>query len=156
MQSSIFINKKQAEEAIIREMIMAFNSDESLTLTGGFLFQSTTHNHELHIGCLPWYLNNERVYHYDIPMKYTDRFTLFGSIIKGGIVNILFKPVSPRLSVQDISRYQNNIVAFAEFLISNGFTNSGILDEVTQSMLISTQLWKTAPKTISDLLHTQT
>lgn len=98
----------------------------------------------------PCLINGERTMHYNLHLKKEDAFTLIGDVNAQGVFTILFKPESREQAQKDAEKYAELFRRFAAFLIENGYTGDGALDEVTQGLLESLGL-STPPRTLANL-----
>lgn len=147
----IYINNKKANRKTIKAMIEAISNKTILTEKGGFLLKVTALNDKLYIGIIPNYINGERTHHYDIKIGVENEFTLIGAVNNQIILTLLFKPATPVLSTEARNRYRSVYKLFAEFLFTNGFSQGGELDWITQKIIKDSGISSKEIKSLKEL-----
>lgn len=145
------LNGKTGKPSIARSFIEALNDERIITENGGFLFKALTAGDRLVLGVTPYIIDGARTYHYDTQLPGEDEFTLIGSVTPSGTFEILFKPLSKKLSPEDIRKYSCTYVMLARFLLENGYSGQGRLDTVTISLLREAELFHNVPEDLTGL-----
>ncbi len=130
--------------------IRALNDECIVREKAGFLFKASFDGDHLMLAAAPCLINGERTMHYNMHLKKEDAFTLIGDVNAQGVFTILFKPESREQVAAQAEEYIERFRQFAAFLIENGYTGDGALDEVTQGLLESLGL-SPAPQTLAEL-----
>ncbi len=147
----VTLNGKTGKPSIARSFIEALNDERIITEKGGFLFKALAAGDRLVLGVTPYFIDGGRTYHYDTLLPGEDEFTLIGSVTPYGTFEILFKPLSIKLSSGDIRKYADTYVMLARFLLENGYSGQGRLDAVTISLLCEAGLFNPVPEDIIGL-----
>jgi len=130
--------------------IRALNDECIVREKAGFLFKAGFDGDHLMLAVLPTLISGERSYHYNQHLEKEDVFTLIGDVNAEGVFTILFNPESREQVEADSEKYIGLFRQFAAFLIENGYTGNGALDEVTQGILKKLGL-SPAPKMLLEL-----
>ena len=145
--SKITLNGKRGGAT---DWIRALNDPNLVREKAGFLFKASFDGDHLMLAVLPTLISGERSYHYNQHLEKEDAFTLLGDVNAEGVFTILFNPESHEQVEADAEKYIKLFRRLAGFLIENGYTGDGALDEVTQDILKSLGL-SPAPKTLAEL-----
>lgn len=146
--SKVTLNGKSGGAA---DWIRALNDARIVQEKAGFLFKATLEGDHLMLAVLPCLINGERSYHYNQHLEKEDAFTLIGDINAQGVFTILFNPESREQSQTDSKKYIELFRQFAGFLLQQGYTGDGLLEDVTQGILQTLGLTP-APKTLAGLV----
>ncbi len=130
--------------------IRALNDECIVREKAGFLFKASFDGDHLMLAAAPCLINGERTMHYNMHLKKEDALTLIGDVNAQGVFTILFKPDSRDQVSADAKIYIGRFRRFAAFLLQNGYTGDGLLDEVTQGILEELGL-SLAPQTLAEL-----
>jgi len=133
--SKVTFNSKTGDSSVAAEWIRALNDEQIIREKAGFLFKASFDGGHLMLAVEPWLINGERSRHYNMHLEKEDAFTLIGSIDAQGVFTMLFKPDSLEQFTAASARFIEVCRRFAGFLLENGYTNEGRLDEVTQGFL---------------------
>ena len=134
--------------------IHALNDARIVQEKAGFLFKATFDGDHLMLAVAPTLIQGERSYHYNMHLKKEDSFTLLGDVDAQGVFTILFNPESRAQIQTDAEKYIELFRRFAAFLVDNGYTGNGRLDEVTQRLLKNLGL-SPAPETLAGLVKSR-
>lgn len=147
----VTLNGDAGRPEIAADFIQALNDKGILTEKAGFLFKTTVCGDRLMLGITPYFINDERMYHYDVSLPVENEFTLIGSINAEGVFTIFFRPESLKIPPEKKPIYSDSYVIFARFLLENGYAGKGLLDGVTLNTLEETGLFASVPETLTEL-----
>jgi len=147
----VTLNGDTGSHKMAADFIHALNDPGILTEKAGFLFKTTVCGDRLMLGITPYFINGERMYHYDVSLPVENEFTLIGSINAEGVFTIFFRPESLNIPPEKKEVYSDSYVIFARFLLENGYAGKGLLDGVTLKTLEETALFVSVPETLIEL-----
>lgn len=143
------LNGLRPGPAEITEFIHAISNPVKLQLAGGYLFKSCVSDGVLHIGIVPAVSEGERLHHYDIGVP-SSRF-LIGSISSTGNISILFRANKSDLDGAARKKWRQSYIAFAGFLVTNGYAGRGDLDWISKEIIAESKIFDPIPKTLFEI-----
>jgi hypothetical protein len=132
---NIILNGVAGGRAVAKPWIQALNDAKLVLEKAGFLFKAGLDGGRMLLAVEPCLIQGERRYHFNMHLAHQDAYTLIGAVNAMGEFSILFKPECRDLQPDQCARYREVFGAFAELLLDGGYCGTGILDEVTQSLL---------------------
>jgi hypothetical protein len=147
----VTLNGEAGKPSLAASFIRALNDAALITEKGGFIFKALIDSRRLVLGVTPCFIDGRRTYHFDTKLPGEDEFTLIGSVTPGGVFEILFKPASLEISTDSARKYADSYIMLARFLLENGYSGMGKLDQVTVGMLHEAGLFCPAPESLFEL-----
>ena len=148
--NKVTLNGKSGDASIAQGLISALNDRRIVLEKAGFLIKASFDEDHLMLAVEPALINGERTMHYNMHLETENAFTLIGGLNAQGVFTILFKPDSLEQFRTEAPRFIEVCRRFAGFLLKNGYTGEGRLDEVTQRLLSDAGL-SPAPQVLADL-----
>ena len=151
----ILLNEKEKSAKDLKTVITTLSDHDMLIIKSGYLFNSSISDNCLCLGLLPYFIDGQRTYHYDIDLSVKGKCILFGFINPNETISLLFKPRKDTYNgtflpgIADI--FSDNYIRFARFLVENGFSGSFELDFSTKNLLEETKLFEDTPSTVKEL-----
>ncbi len=146
----VTLNGKTGDASAAKEWIRALNDPWIVTEKSGFLFKASFDEDHLMLAVAPALIHGERTMHYNLHPETENGFTLIGDVNAQGFFTLLFKPDNLKQLVAEPARFVEVCRRFAGFLLENGYTGEGRIDEVTQGILKELGL-SSAPQVLADL-----
>jgi len=152
---NIVLNDEEKSSKDIKAIISSLSDYKILILKSGFIFNASILENSLYMGILPYFIEGERTYHYDIHLPLEGKSLLYGFINSNKTLDLLFKPNSETYNgyflpgIADI--FRDNYIRLARFLIKNGFGRHVAFDVGTQNLFEETKLFANIPKTVEAL-----
>lgn len=153
--SRVLLNKAKKSPRELKSIIPALSNRDILIEKSGYLFNSSISGNCLCIGILPYFIEGQRTYHYDIELPEQGKCVLRGFINSNATVALLFEPDSDTYDgaflpgVADI--FRDNYVRLARFLLENGFSEDFEFDFGTKSIFEETKMFADIPATMKKL-----
>jgi len=147
----VTLNGKTGDASTAKGWIRALNDKRIVHEKAGFLFKASFDEDHLMLAVAPALINGERTMHYNMHLGMENQFTLIGDVNAQGFFTFLFKPDSMDQLITQSARFIYICRRFAGFLLENGYTGDGQLDEVAQGVLKKLGL-SSAPQTLAELL----
>ena len=148
--TSVILNGKSGDPSLVSDWIRALNDERVVQEKAGFLFKACFDADRLLLEVAPFFIHGERTYHYNMHLEKEDAYTLIGMVDAQGVFTLLFKPESPTLSADQREAYARVCRRFAAFMLEAGYTGKGLLDEITQSLLVELGV-SPAPASLAEL-----
>lgn len=151
----IYLNREHTTPKEMKRVLKSIQNNRILKEKGGFLFQSSLNDSELHIGIVPFFIDGERTRHYDIELDYADKFQLSGFFNADGTIGMLFKPPENKQDMDSeykckIKKCYINTVAL---LSSCGLSLSMEFDWITKKIMEESKFSDTPPQTVGELVN---
>lgn len=143
------LNGSSPTSAEITEFIHAISNPTKLQLAGGYLFKSCVSEGLLHIGIVPAISEGERLHHYDIGVPNVR--SLIGTISNTGNLSILFRADKSDLNEATRMEWQLSYIAFADFLVANGYAGKGDLDWISKEIITESKIFDPTPRTVFEI-----
>lgn len=145
----IMLNGSRPTPAEITKFIHAISNPVKLQLVGGYLFKSCVSDLILHIGIVPAISEGERLHHYDIGVPNVK--SLIGTISNTGSLSILFRAEKSDLNEVARKKWQLNYIAFADFLVANGYSGKGDLDWISKEIITESGIFNPIPQNLFEI-----
>jgi len=145
----VMLNGSHPTSAEITELIHAISNPIKLQLAGGYLFKSCVSDGILHIGIVPAISESERLHHYDIAVPNVR--SLIGTISNTGNLSILFRADKSELNETAREKWQLSYMAFADFLVANGYAGKGDLDWISKEIITESGIFVPTPRTLFEI-----
>jgi len=153
--SRVILNKQKKKPGELKSIIAALSDRDMLVEKSGYLFNSSINGNCLCLGILPYFIDGERTYHYDIELPEIGKCILLGFINSNEALTLLFKPEKNTYTDSFLpgmaELFRDNYVRLARFLIENGFPADFQLDLVTKCLFDETKMFKDIPATVKEL-----
>ena len=151
----IIINGNPAKPCEVRKIISSISDKNILIEKGGYLFTVLISGDCCNLGILPYQIDGTRKYHFELDMP-ADELILTGFINTNNSITLLFKLTPEKykrgLSPKEKSAFKEAFYRFFCFLLEYGFPGNFEIDTVTQDLLTSSGILKTAPHTAEELV----
>ena len=134
----IHLNNELITKKEIIKIVKSLCDARIIREKGGFLFKSSFQDGHFHIGLLPYILEGERTYHYDISLSEECTYKLTGFINSNMTMTILPDVADSgqvTFSEQDKDNYIEQYIKLSEFLTEHGFNSEFPFDPVTMQAL---------------------
>ena len=153
--SRIILNNTEKSPKELKSIIFSLSDHKILILKSGFIFNASILDDSLYISILPYFIEGERTYHYDIHLPLQGKCLLYGFVNANKTLDLLFKPASETYNgcflpgIADI--FCDNYIRLTRFLIEDGFRRHFKSDLGTQNLFEETKLFANIPKTVEAL-----
>lgn len=152
--NKIILNRDLIANKEIKRIISSLADKSILTAKGGFLIKSTVIGSVIHLAVIPYQIDGERTYHYNMIMPENAEYILTGFINS----NLSLTLIIDNKKYKELNRVQKKefliqYVLLSKFLIENGFNKNFSLDVITLQVINNLTEKKNYMNNIFDLAN---
>ena len=150
----IVLNELETSTDEFRSVVSALCNKTVLVEKGGFLFSALIKENTLYIGILPYFIEGERAYHYNINLP-EEKHILIGFINSNASIDIYFKLTKEEMEngidEELLTYFRQSYISFCKILIEHGFEEDLPFGPLTINVFKETALFPNIPKNIKQV-----
>lgn len=151
---TIILNESKISSKEFRKVVVAICDKTVLVEKGGFLFSALIRDNTLYMGILPYFIEGQRAYHYNIKLP-TEKHILIGFINSNATIDIYFKLSSEEMkdgiTEELLDYFRKSYKTFCSILIEHGFSEDFPFGPSTISVFQETGLFREIPQDVKQV-----